>query len=134
MLWAYYPNIILRSCVIQDWGLEYLIRRIESHKVLQYRKTVLFINSIKTFVKVKSANLINIILEKNVVPEFLFEKCTTISIENSVKELLSNVSLRKKQKDFFKKVIRLLSTEEQRPSEKAAKISLKFLNEQILKI
>ena len=89
---------------------------------------------LKTFVKVKSANLINIILEKNVVPEFLFEKCTTISIENSVKDLLSNVSLRKKQKDFFKKAIRLLSTTEQRPSEKAAKISLKFLNDEILKI
>jgi len=89
---------------------------------------------LKTFVKVKSANLINIILEKNVVPEFLFEKCTTLSIENSVKELLSNVSLRKKQKDFFKKAIRLLSTKEQRPSEKAAKISLKFLNDEILKI
>ena len=89
---------------------------------------------LKTFVKVKSANLINIILEKNVVPEFLFEKCTTLSIENSVRELLSNVSLRKKQKDFFKKAIKLLSTEEQRPSEKAAKISLKFLNDEILKI
>ena len=89
---------------------------------------------LKTFVKVKSANLINIILEKNVVPEFLFEKCTTLSIENSVKELLSNVSLRKTQKDFFKKAIRLLSTKEQRPSEKAAKISLKFLNDEILKI
>ena len=89
---------------------------------------------LKTFVKVRSANLINIILEKNVVPEFLFEKCTTLSIENSVKELLSNVSLRQKQKDFFKKAIRLLSTNEQRPSEKAAKISLKFLNDEILKI
>ena len=82
----------------------------------------------------KSANLINIILEKNIVPEFLFEKCTTLSIENSVKELLSNVTLRKKQKDFFKKAIRLLSTKEQRPSEKAAKILLKFLNDEILKI
>ena len=89
---------------------------------------------LKTFVKVKSANLINIILEKNVVPEFLFEKCTTLSIENSAKELLSNISLQKKQKDLFKKAIRLLSTKEQRPSEKAAKISLKFLKEEILKI
>ena len=50
-----------------------------------------------------------------------------------MKELLSNVSLRKKQKDFFKKAIRLLSTKELRPSEKAAKISLKFLNDEILK-
>ena len=39
------------SRVIQDWGLEYLIRRIESHKVLQYRKTVLFVNSKKNFYK-----------------------------------------------------------------------------------
>ncbi len=89
---------------------------------------------LKTFVKVRSANLINIILDKNVVPEFLFENCTALSIENSAKELLSNISLQKKQKDLFKKAIRLLSTKEQRPSEKAAKISLKLLNEEILKI
>ena len=89
---------------------------------------------LKTFVKVRSANLINIILDKNVVPEFLFENCTALSIENSAKELLSNISLQKKQKDLFKKAIRLLSTKEQRPSENAAKISLKLLNEEILKI
>ena len=75
-----------------------------------------------------------IILEKNVVPEFLFENCTALSIENSAKELLSSIPLQNKQKDLFKKAIRLLSTKEQRPSEKAAKISLKFLNEEILKI
>ena len=89
---------------------------------------------LKTFVKVRSANLINIILEKNIVPEFLFEKCTTSSVENSAKELLSNISMQKQQKDSFKKVIRILSTGEERPSEKAAKISLKSLNEEILKI
>ena len=38
-----------------------------------------------------------------------------------------------KNKRFFKKAIRLLSTKEQRPSERAAKISLKFLNDEILK-
>ena len=42
--------------------------------------------------------------------------------------------MQKKQKDAFKKVIRLLSTKEQRVSEKAARISLQFLNEEILKI
>ena len=89
---------------------------------------------LKTFVKVRSANLINIILEEKIVPEFLFEKCTALSVEKSAKELLTNISMQKNQKDSFKKVIRLLSTKEQRPSEKAAKISLKFLNEEILKI
>ena len=99
-----------------------------------YKCSWFFEKILKTFVKVRSANLINIILEKNVVPEFLFENCTALSIENSAKELLSSISLQKKQRDLFKKAIRLLSTKEQRPSEKAAKISLKFLNEEILKI
>ena len=89
---------------------------------------------LKTFVKVKSANLINIILKKNVVPEFLFEKCTTLSVETSAKELLTNLSMQEKQKEAFKKVIRLLTTKEQKPSEEAAKISLQFLNEETLKI
>ena len=42
--------------------------------------------------------------------------------------------MQEKQKEAFKKVIRLLTTKEQRPSEEAAKISLQFLNEETLKI
>ena len=82
----------------------------------------------------KTANLINIILEKSVVPEFLFEKCMVHSIEKSAKGLLSSTSLQKNQKEAFKNVINLLSTKEKKPSEKAAKISLQYLNDEILKI
>ena len=64
----------------------------------------------------------------------MFENCISISIENTAKELLSDISMQKNQKDAFKKVIRLLSAKEKKASEKAAKISLQFLNEEILKI
>ncbi|MFL2801436.1 MAG: lipid-A-disaccharide synthase [Paracoccaceae bacterium] len=99
-----------------------------------YKCSWFFEKILKISVKLKSANLINIILEKPVVPEFLFEKCRVHSIENSVKELLSNVTLQKNQKEAFKNVINLLSTKEKKPSEKAAKISLQYLNDEILKI
>ena len=87
---------------------------------------------IKSFVKLKSANLINIILKKKVIPEFLFEKCKVSAIESSVKDLLSNPSLQKEQKDAFDKVIKLISTDESKQSEKAAKISIQYLKEEIL--
>ncbi len=99
-----------------------------------YKCSWFFEKILKTFVKIKTGNLINIILKKNIVPEFLFENCISISIENTAKELLSDISMQKNQKDAFKEVIRLLSAKEKKASEKAAKISLQFLNEEILKI
>ena len=97
-----------------------------------YKCGWLFEKIIKSFVKLKSANLINIILKKKVIPEFLFEKCKVLAIESSVKDLLSNPSLQKEQKDAFDKVIKLISTDESKQSEKAAKISLQYLKEEIL--
>ncbi len=97
-----------------------------------YKCGWLFEKIIKSFVKLKSANLINIILKKKVIPEFLFEKCKVSAIESSVKDLLSNPSLQKEQKDAFDKVIKLISTDESKQSEKAAKISIQFLKEEIL--
>ena len=97
-----------------------------------YKCGWLFEKIIKSFVKLKSANLINIILKKKVIPEFLFEKCKVSAIESSVKDLLSNPSLQKEQKDAFDKVIKLISTDEYKQSEKAAKISIQYLKEEIL--
>ena len=97
-----------------------------------YKCGWLFEKIIKSFVKLKSANLINIILKKKVIPEFLFEKCKVSAIESSVKDLLSNPSLQKEQKDAFDKVIKLISTDESKQSEKAAKISIQYLKEEIL--
>ena len=97
-----------------------------------YKCGWLFKKIIKSFVKLKSANLINIILKKQVIPEFLFEKCKVLAIESSVKDLLSNPSLQKEQKDAFDKVIKLISTDEYNQSEKAAQISLQYLKEKIL--
>jgi lipid A disaccharide synthetase len=97
-----------------------------------YKCGWLFEKIIKSFVKLKSANLINIILKKKVIPEFLFEKCKVSAIESSVKDLLSNPSLQKEQKDAFDKVIQLISTNESKQSEKAAKISIQYLKEEIL--
>ena len=97
-----------------------------------YKCGWLFEKIIKSFVKLKSANLINIILKKQVIPEFLFEKCKVLAIESSVKDLLSNPLLQKEQKEAFNKVIKLISTDEYKQSEKAAKISLQYLKEGIL--
>jgi len=96
-----------------------------------YKCGWLFEKIIKSFVKLKSANLINIILKKQVIPEFLFEKCKVLAIESSVKDLLSNPLLQKEQKEAFNKVIKLISTDEYKQSEKAAKISLQYLKEGI---
>ena len=99
-----------------------------------YKCGILFEIILKTFTKLKSANLINIIQGKQIVPEFLFEKCNSILIEKSVKEILLNSELQKRQQEEFRKVMSILSPSDLNPGEKAAKISLQFLKEELFKL
>ena len=64
---------------------------------------------LKLFVKVKFASLINIFYNREVVPEFLFEKFNKANVFNKMIELIDNKNSRIKQlrmmKDFSSKMI-----------------------------
>ena len=59
----------------------------------------------KFLVKVKFVNLINIINNKEVIPELLQGECNAIEIYNSVVYLLNNPEVMQKQIETFKKTI-----------------------------
>ncbi len=95
--------------------------------VTAYKCGWMFKTALKRFVRLNSANLINIVADEIVVPEFLFEKCTVGNLCNSITGLIENQELMDNQKHFQSSVINELAGNQGRPSELAAKSILSFL-------
>ncbi|MED5531889.1 MAG: hypothetical protein VYA61_05930, partial [Pseudomonadota bacterium] len=96
--------------------------------VTAYRCSLMFEYVLKRFVKLKSANLINIVLEENMVPEFLFERCNVNNLFSSMSELLNCQSSLLAQKDSHAKVMNMLQGKQGRSSETAARYALSSLS------
>ena len=110
------------------------LARIGTPMISVYKCSWIFEIILKNFVKLKSANLVNIILKKNVIPEFLFKECNSFNIEKAVKKLINNRSDQDEQLESFAQIKKFFLIEEKYQSEKAAKIILKFLNDEIFRI
>ena len=80
----------------------------------------------KFFVKVKFANIINIINEKEIIPELLQSKCNANEIYNSVVYLLKNPDVMQKQIEVSKKTINEIRSKTSSSSE-ASSILAKYL-------
>ncbi len=96
--------------------------------ITAYRCGWIFEMILKRFVNVKSANLINIILGQNLIPEFLFEKCTVSNLVAAISQLLTDSAFLLEQKSCQSEVIKALVGEQGRSSEAAARSVLRFLN------
>ena len=81
----------------------------------------------KLFIKVKSANLINIITNRQDVPEFLFERCTPLNIFKESKKILTGKSYAEKQLMASREAIRSLGYGSLHPATRAAKSILNNL-------
>ncbi len=81
----------------------------------------------KIFVKVKSANLINIITGRQDIPEFLFERCTVSNIFKESKKILSDTLHSEKQLMASREAIRSLGYGSLHPATRAAKSILSQL-------
>jgi len=80
----------------------------------------------KLLVKVKFANIINIINNKEIIPELLQGECNAIEIYNSVVYLLKNPAVMQKQIETFKKTIIDIRSKTSSSSE-ASSILAKYL-------
>ena len=81
----------------------------------------------RTFVKLKYVNLINIILDKEVVPELLLEDCKPHLILPHLMKALNDTEFRSKQRKNFKAALGLITVEGQLPSERAAQAVLEVI-------
>ena len=71
--------------------------------------------------------MINIVLGKIVVPEFLFEKCNFRELYSSIAKLLGDPNLLIEQKEFEIEAVNTLVGDQSRPSEVAARSALSFI-------
>ena len=75
-------------------------------------------------VKVQSVILANLVLGKEVVPEFLQENCTAEALAKSLGEVLTDTPLRQRQIEAFATLDSVMSTDGAPPSLRAAEIVL----------
>lgn len=76
---------------------------------------------LKILVRVKYIHLVNILLDKAVVPEFIQAQCTSLNIAHKANVLLTDEEERAKQIEAFKEIREIVGANKtQKPSEKAA--------------
>ena len=80
----------------------------------------------KSLVKVKFANIINIINNKEVIPELLQGECNAKEIYNSVVYFLKNPELMKKQIEQCRLTLKEIKSKDT-SSENAAKVLINYL-------
>ena len=80
---------------------------------------------VKMLVKIKYANIINIINDKEIIPELIQKECNSKEIYNFVVYFLKNPDLMKKQVNNCQ--ITLSKLENGLPSENAANILLTYI-------
>jgi lipid-A-disaccharide synthase len=91
--------------------------------VIGYKMNILTAYLAKTFVKLESVSLINILLKEEIMPEFLQERCTSKNMAPIIEALLFDESLRQKQINSFDKAIEKLKGDDPKtPSQRAAEI------------
>lgn len=78
-------------------------------------------------VKLRFMNLTNLLLNKEVVPEFLQDLCNVENLEKAISELLLKEDLYKKQMDGIEEVKKLLGVGKQTPSENASDVILSLI-------
>jgi lipid-A-disaccharide synthase len=75
-------------------------------------------------INVPTVILANLVIGENVVPEFLQNDCTPDKLAGSLREVLSDSALRRRQLDAFAKLDAIMSTGSASPSVRAADIVL----------
>jgi lipid-A-disaccharide synthase len=75
-------------------------------------------------IKVQSVILANLVIGKEVVPEFLQENCTAEALAKSLREVLTDTPLRQRQVEAFTMLDSVMSTGGAPPSLRAAEIVL----------
>ena len=75
-------------------------------------------------INVKSVILANLVIGENVVPEFLQQDCTPEKLSQSLREVLDDSPLRRRQVEAFARLDAIMSTGSQPPGVRAADIVL----------
>ncbi|UEM23888.1 lipid-A-disaccharide synthase [Skermanella mucosa] len=103
-------------------ALELALARLPA--VIAYRMHPVTIGLYRRFIRVKYANLVNIMLDRMLVPELLQENCTPEKLDAALTKLLDDPEARREQRDGVAEVARWLGLGGPPPSERAADVVL----------
>lgn len=92
--------------------------------VTAYRVGAIEAFILRRAIRVSSVILANLVIGKDVIPEYLQEDCTPSSLAQALSEVLADSSLRRQQLDAFARLDTIMSTGNQPPSVLAADIVL----------
>jgi lipid-A-disaccharide synthase len=94
-----------------------------------YRLGALTYAFAKTIVRVKYVTLVNLLLDREAVPEFLQNRCRADLMAPCLIQLLQNDKVRQTQKQDLQEAVHLLGRDEEPPSLRAARALLEFVRE-----
>lgn len=97
--------------------------------VIGYKMNSLTATLARLLIKLDHVNLVNIILGRSVVPEFLLENCRADYLSAAVIELLDNPEKRHEQIEGYKQAMLALGHKKEAPGARAADIVLKLIKE-----
>jgi lipid-A-disaccharide synthase len=80
-------------------------------------------------VKVKYVNLVNLLLDREAVPELLLERCTPEALESAIAKLLADDAARARQAADYEEALALLGKDGAPPSLRAADVVLEVIAE-----
>lgn len=103
-------------------ALELALARLPS--VIAYRLHPLTVTLYRRLIRVKYVNLVNIMLDRMLVPELLQEDCTPQKLAEAVGRLLEDPATREEQVAGVSEVARWLGAQGTLPSERAASVVL----------
>ena len=106
-------------------SLELAMARVPNISIYKFNPITAFIG--RRLVKTKFSNLVNILLDKEVVPELIQEKCNSDLILNEIKKLLDNAEISELQLKNFDIAIKQLTNNSAKPSDKAANVILETI-------
>ncbi|MFL2668969.1 MAG: lipid-A-disaccharide synthase [Alphaproteobacteria bacterium] len=107
-------------------ALELALARVPS--VIAYKVNTITSWIVKFLVSVKYVNLVNVLLDKEAVPEFLQEECNGKNLAAGIDHLLKNEKVYKAQQSSAEEAISLLRCKDGSPSDLAASTILSLVN------
>ncbi len=96
--------------------------------VIGYKMAPVTTFLVKRLVKVRFSNLVNLILDREAIPEYLLDKCRAKLLAKSIADILNNPSLQESQKTAYKEALSLLGHNEFDPNQRASEAILTVLS------
>ncbi|WP_373088439.1 lipid-A-disaccharide synthase [Sneathiella sp.] len=106
-------------------GLELALARLPT--VIAYKLNAITARIARRFVKLDFVNLVNILLAREIVPEYILENCTAANLTPALAELFHCEEKRARQIAGFDQAMLLLGKGDISPGERAAKVVLHLI-------